>query len=279
MSSLVSLKTRLNSVASTQQVVKALELIASSKIKKAREKADAVSFFSDVIARSMKDTNGYKQIEDIKKSVENGTDVVIVITSDLGLAGAYNTQVIKEYNKVVKDLPKCETIVLGLKGYGKLSFEKVSIAKKIVNYSSQDEMEITEEILDYIIPLWEEKKLKNLKIVYTEFINPLKQVPRVLDMFQFDNSKTDVQEVEVLGDQEQTIEFLFEQYMKSEIYAALLQAAASEHSYRRNSTDAANRNSKELMEILKLEINRARQSAITQEISEIIGGSEASKKE
>ncbi len=281
MSSLINLKTRLSSVSSTQKVIKAMELVASSKIKKAREKANSVDLFCKTIEESISDIASYSQVDKMLKRKQDGYDLYLIITSDMGLCGAYNTNVIKEFTKQTKEEKNYQTIVLGNKGYKKLTYNNEEIMKSFINFSNQDEYELAKEITEIIMEKWEENKVKNIKIIYTEFLNPIKQEVAVLDIFDPEKFAGEGYKREVTIEPSEEVVFpaLFKQYVLGLVYSALLKSLASEHSYRRNSMDTANKNSLELIDKLGLELNRVRQAMITQEISEIIGGSESSKKE
>lgn len=281
MSSLVSLKTRLSSVSSTQKVIKAMDLVASSKIKKAREKAQAVEAYSEVLEQSLKKMHSYDAYEKLLRKKENGYNLYIVISSDLGLCGAYNTNIIKEFEKAVENDDNYKIITLGSKGYNKLRYADYEIMDKFIDFGKEEEWSLAKKISNKIIDKWKKNEIKNIKIVYTEFINPLLQEPQVVDIFSQEALIKEgfKKDIVVEPSIETVFPKIFEQYILGLIYACILKALASEHAYRRNSMDAANKNSLELMDKLSLEVNRIRQSMITQEITEIIGGSEASKKE
>ncbi|MFV0289061.1 MAG: ATP synthase F1 subunit gamma [Mycoplasmatales bacterium] len=281
MSSLNSLKTRLSSVSSTQKVIKAMELVASSKIKKAREKAESVALFQKTIEKSMNDLSGYTQYRNLLKTRNDGYNLYIIITSDMGLCGAYNANVIKEFEKQIKDDNNYKTVVLGSKGYKKLMYNKYPIMEKIINYGNKDEYELAKDITKAIMASWNKEEIKDIKIVYTDMINPILQETKVIDMFSQEVFKqsSSATYVTIEPSEEEVFPILFEQYILSLLYSTILKSLASEHSYRRNSMDTANKNSLELIDKLSIEFNRVRQSMITQEISEIIGGSESSKKE
>ncbi len=281
MSSLINLKTRLSSVSSTQKVIKAMELVASSKIKKAREKANSVDLFCKTIEQSISDISSYSQVDKMLRKKDDGYDLYLVITSDMGLCGAYNVNVMKEFNKQTKDEKNYQTIVLGNKGYKKMTYNQQEIMKSFVNFSNLDEFELAKEVTEVIMNKWKKNEVKNIKIIYTEFINPIKQEVAVLDVFDSEkfSNKKHKREVTIEPSEEVVFPALFHQYVLGLVYSTLLKSLASEHSYRRNSMDTANKNSLELIDKLGLELNRVRQAMITQEISEIIGGSESSKKE
>lgn len=282
MASLNSLKARLSSVTSTQKVVKAMELVASSKIRKAREKAQNVKFFQETIENSMNALNNYVEYNNIIRKNIDGKVMYVVITSDMGLAGPYNINVIKRYLAEVKGTENFETIVVGGRGQRTIEHAGHPIEKSIVNYSSEDELAIAQDITNTILPEWKNHELSAIKIIYTDFITPLQQEVKVLDLLDaslWQKETRQLEDIEIEPDPNQVFQVMFEQYILALVYTTLLKSLASEHSYRRNSMDTANTNSLELIDELNLELNRVRQSMITQEITEIIGGSESSKKE
>ncbi len=281
MSSLIDLKTRLNSVSSTQKVIKAMELVATSKIKKAREKAKNVEFFSEIVGDSISKMNSYQQYNEILRKKQDGYEQYIVISSDLGLCGAYNINVVKAFQEVVKSSENYKIITLGSKGYQKLQYEGFEVEESIKDIGKVDEFELAQKITKTIIKKWKNNEIKDIKIVYTEYVNPLLQEARVIDVFSLESLQegSNEEDIEVFPNIKEVFPKLFEQYLLGIIYAAILKSIASEHTHRRNSMDSANKNSLELIDDLSLQVNRIRQSNITQEISEIIGGSEASKKE
>lgn len=279
MSSLVSLKTRLTSVTSTQKLIKAMELVASAKIKKAREKAQLVDFFQQTITKSMNNLSAYRQYQKLIDKNKSGKELYIVITSDMGLCGPYNTNIIKKYLEITKNKKDIQTIILGNVGAKKLKYNNVQQLTQIPTNQKSEE-EITANLCSLILPQLEEHQIKNINIIYTEYISPLEQKVKVLDIFDPNNwTSNHNEEVLIEGEEDEIFTHIFNQYLYGIIYSTILKSSASEHYSRRNAMDTSNTNSLELMDELNLELNRIRQNKITQEISEIIGGSESSKKE
>lgn len=276
-------KNRLSSAKTTQKVIKAMELVASSKIKKAKDNALNIEFYLDTTIDAMRYLYSYSQVKQLlnRKHAADKT-LIVAITSDLGLCGAYNGNVIKELEKQIKLHPNSEKIILGTKGVAKMNYEHVEVKHKFVNYGSLNELTLAQDISKIIIDKYHNNEINDVKIIYTKFINALVQEVQVLDLFKLEEVKHNenyiTADLIVEPDPEIVFKQLIEQYILSMTYSALLQSIASEHSYRRNSMESANNNSLELIDKLNLELNRIRQAMITQEISEIIGGSEALNK-
>lgn len=281
MATLIKTKTRMSSAKSTQKVIKAMELVASSKIKAARESAQGIEFYHSATIDAFNSLYSYSEIRDslIQKDAKQKT-LYIVFTSDMGLCGAYNSNVLKEFHNHSKDVQDYETIVVGTKGISKLKYEGVEIYKEYHEGDFKTDYELSTEISRNIHDLFMNKEINNVKIILTKFKNPIMQYVEVLDLFNLDNiikqeGPAKVLSVETVDDEAVIFNQLIEMYISSQVYYALLNSKASEYAMRRSSMETANKNSLELIDKLNLEINRLRQSIITQEIAEIVGGSEA----
>lgn len=283
MSNLIQTKERLNSTKSTQKVIKAMELVASSKIKKAKEKAlNNKDYFEQVtgIMQSIytfEDMFSYMNLDECEDNT-----LIIGITSDMGLCGAYNNNIIKKVTQLIAENDNPFVVMAGNKGVNKFNFEGISMHKAISDISRIEDFSLAKDLAEEIINLYSSKRVNKVLVVYTKFVNPIVQQVEVIDLFSLEQIEKDSlynHDLEVDGDKKQIFNSLFIQYIYSVSYYAVLNAVASEYASRRNSMDAANNNSLELIEHLNLEMNRIRQAMITQEIAEIIGGAEALNKE
>lgn len=283
MSNLIQTKERLNSTKSTQKVIKAMELVASSKIKKAKEKAlNNKDYFQQVTGimqsiYSFEDMFSYMNLDECEDNT-----LIIGITSDMGLCGAYNNNVIKKVTQLIAENNNPLVVMAGNKGVNKFNFEGISMHKAISDISRIEDFSLAKDLAEEIINLYSSKRVNKVLVVYTKFVNPIVQQVKVIDLFSLEQIEKDSlynYDLEVDGDKKQIFNSLFIQYIYSVSYYAVLNSIASEYASRRNSMDAANNNSLELIEHLNLEMNRIRQAMITQEIAEIIGGAEALNKE
>lgn len=283
MSNLIQTKERLNSTKSTQKVIKAMELVASSKIKKAKEKAlNNKDYFEQVTGimqsiYSFEDMFSYMNLDECEDNT-----LIIGITSDMGLCGAYNNNVIKKVTQLIAENDNPFVVMAGNKGVNKFNFEGISMHKAISDISRIEDFSLAKDLAEEIINLYSSKRVNKVLVVYTKFVNPIVQQVEVIDLFSLEQIEKDSlynHDLEVDGDKKQIFDSLFIQYIYSVSYYAVLNSIASEYASRRNSMDAANNNSLELIEHLNLEMNRIRQAMITQEIAEIIGGAEALNKE
>ena len=283
MSNLIQTKERLNWTKSTQKVIKAMELVASSKIKKAKEKAlNNKDYFEQVTGimqsiYSFEDMFSYMNLDECEDNT-----LIIGITSDMGLCGAYNNNVIKKVTQLIAENDNPFVVMAGNKGVNKFNFEGISMHKAISDISRIEDFSLAKDLAEEIINLYSSKRVNKVLVVYTKFVNPIVQQVEVIDLFSLEQIEKESlynYDLEVDGDKKQIFNSLFIQYIYSVSYYAVLNSIASEYASRRNSMDAANNNSLELIEHLNLEMNRIRQAMITQEIAEIIGGAEALNKE
>lgn len=285
MASLIESKRRVASVSTTQKVIKAMEMVASSKVKKARDKAKDVEFFFESTLQALANVyNNDEMRSTIFPQDNDDCTLVISITSDMGLCGAYNSNVNKEVVQCLKNLDSYKMIVIGKKGINKLTYEGYTIDHAIKDASSRDEGDVSDEIMTIVSTYLENKQINNIRIIYTDFVNPIVQVVKTVDMNELSDKleQTNVElsaVTQIEPNVEEVFGVLFEVFVGGVIYSSLLQSFASEHSFRRNSMEAANKNSLELIDKLNIEMNRIRQAMITQEITEIIGGSEVLNKE
>ena len=258
-----------------------MELVASSKIKVAKEKAINNKFYFESTIRAMQTVLKDEKMGTLLDLSSNEEETLLIgITSDMGLCGAYNTNVLKEVLKINKEQENIINLMVGSKGIAKLNYEKIDMYDNISDLNRLSDYELAKQISDIMINLLSNKKINKIIFVATEYINPIMQQVKVLDVLDLKETKeleVEDSELLIIGDKKEIFEHLLLQYIRSLTYSEVLNSAASEHASRRNSMEAANTNSLELIDKLNLEMNRIRQSMITQEISEIIGGSEALK--
>jgi len=293
----VAIKRRIGSVKNTRQITRAMELVAASKMKKAQAHATAtrdyrksakailtrLSTISDVSINPLFVTRPVK------------THLVIVITSDLGLAGGYDGNVIKEITARLEANAKAKTdthlVTIGRKGGQFLSrLKNINISSAYPMFSKDTSPADIRPIIVDMMKQYEEEKIDSASIIYTEFISNLSQEVKVLDVLpaklgdgeQIKQEKDDraISELEV-AIFEPNIEAIVEdavlRLIEVQLWQALLEAQASEYSMRMVAMKNATDNAGEIIDDLTLEYNTARQADITQQIAEIVGGAEAVK--
>ncbi|HCS21619.1 MAG TPA: ATP synthase F1 subunit gamma [Bacteroidetes bacterium] len=289
MANLKETRTRIASVSSTQQITKAMKLVSATKLRRAqtaitqmRPYASKLKVMLGNLSGSVEDASLAKYFEEheLKKVL------IVVMTSDRGLCGAFNSNVVKRVKQVVtikyKDIPR-ENITLlycGKKGYDLLS--KLGCNNDLSHRDMFQRLEAAEvfNFAQTLLERFTSREFDRIEIVYNQFKNAATQIvteERLLpvDLEEF-NSKSgpnadyifEPSKVEILGD-------LIPRSLKTQVYKALLDSFASEHGARMVAMDKATENAGDLMKALRLAYNQARQAAITKELSEIVGGAAA----
>ncbi|WP_099360909.1 F0F1 ATP synthase subunit gamma [Fredinandcohnia onubensis] len=283
MASLRDIKTRITSTKKTSQITKAMQMVSASKF--SRAEANAKSFvpymekIQEVVANiavgSSDASHPMLTHRPIKKTA------YIVITSDRGLAGAYNSNVIRGAYQAMQKRHKStdEFTVIAIGRVGRDFFVKrgISVSLEIAGLSDQPSFAEIKDIANATVNMFADGTYDELYMWYNHFVSAIqhdvteKKLLPLTDLAA-NNKKTSY---EFEPSQEDILEVLLPQYAESLIYGALLDGKASEHSARMTAMKNATDNAKELIDSLTLSYNRARQAAITQEITEIVGGAAA----
>lgn len=282
MASMRSIKRRKGSIESTQQITKAMKLVSTVKLQRAKGRAEkSKSYFEcmyatvkSVLAKSGNINHPYLQAGDSTKKA------VIVITSNRGLAGGYNSNVIKLITK--GDFSKADTALytVGIKGKDYFSHHGYEVVKDYSNLIEEpayaDAMRISEDLLK----AFSDGEVGEIYLAYTAFKNTVSHVPTLLKLLPVDtDGLEDADEDKALmnfeQDEEEALNLLIPKYVTSLIYGSMVEAVASENGARMQAMDSATSNAEEMIDKLSLQYNRARQGSITQELTEIIAGAEA----
>lgn len=294
MASAKEIKSRIKSVKDTQKITNAMYLIASTKLRKAKADMDrTLPYFTALrteikrIFRTLKNIDSRYFYPQNPKDFVNGTYGLLVITADKGLAGAYNSNVIKEALRIMDDHHfDCKLFVVG--EYGRHYFERHNIPIEEFHYSAQDPtMEEARLITETLLDEYHNGDLKKIFVIFTDTVrNPEGEAisTRLLPFHRsyFDDEKRD-EEAAVEGEfvftpsKQEVLENIIDSYIAGFIYGALVDSYSSEQNARMNAMNSANKNADEILGNLSLEYNRVRQAAITQEITEISAGAKAQK--
>ena len=288
------LKERIRSVRATKKITRAMELIAASRIVKAQARVAAAVPYSEQITEVVKDLAAGGASSDsplLAGREEIKHTCYVVITADRGLCGGYNSGVQRAAEGEVKaDILAGEdyTIIpVGKKADGYFRFRGYTLGKAFSGFSAQPSYEDAREIGEHVIDLFVSGQVDRVELVYTRFVSAGSQevvlrplVPLSADTVAGGDGKaasTDGSggDYEFEPDPETILETLLPRYVEARVYAALLNAAASEHAYRQRAMKSATDNADELIKSLSRIMNRARQDSITTEIMEIVGGAEA----
>lgn len=275
MVSMKSIKNRIKSIENTRQITKAMELVATSKLRKAKERIEKSRPFFNILSDTLVDiSNNNKDFSSpfTREPREGEKACHIVIAGDRGLAGGYNNNLFKSVNFDDGDL----VFPIGKKAIEFFEHKNVEILCK--EYSITEDVSIGDcnAIADELTNAFLKNKFTSLNVFYTGFVNVITQTPeskKILPIIPDGNEKRSLN----LTIYEPSPEALFREivpyYISGMVYGAVCESLASELSARRTAMEAATDNAGEIINELKLKYNRARQSAITQELTEIVAGS------
>ena len=277
---LIEIKRRLKSVESTRKITKAMGLVATSKLRKVRNELannekynELCKDIVDVVVSNLPE--GY---ESIYCTERKGDKLYIVLTSDTGLCGGYNNNVIAYLKEVLDNESGTEKIVLvGSKGLSYMSKYSLNTFNEYVSIPDIPTISEINKIYNEAIYLYKQGEVSEINIVYTKFISPMKQEPILIKMLPFEVNSSKKEDYLIEPDFEEVLNNSIDTYLKSQLQNCMLHAKASEQSSRMTAMDGATENASDIINNLNIKYNRIRQSVITQEISEIVGGAEAQK--
>ncbi|WP_373220373.1 ATP synthase F1 subunit gamma [Thomasclavelia ramosa] len=277
------IKRRIKSVESTKKITKAMELVATSKLRKTRNQLEqSKPYYTNVaqtVAEILANCKGNNDSIYLVENKDIEKEVFIVITSSLGLCGGYNANIFKEIKGAIKPGDYVYSIGSKATSYLLKNHQGVTDHKFDDLNTTFDFKDVTKLVAE-LTKMYREKEISKIKIVYTEFVNNLTFRPRIVTLLPVDPSDFDHIEISKKStlfepSPEEVLDSLIPMYLQAVIYGYIIESATSENAARRTSMENANDNADELTEQLLLKYNQARQTAITNEISEIVAGANA----
>ena len=277
-----SIKLRIKSVSSTKQITKAMELVAASKLRKAQDRVVRSRPYYETLYATLQDI--VSETEEFSSPYISPRTVdsvcVIVIAGDRGLAGGYNSNVIKMAEAKIREFTESgmhvSVLPVGKKALEYFRNHGYELYTDV--YSEAEDLQISDCFTmaralskDYLAD-----KFDKLTVCYTMFNSMLSQTPQSLDLLPLTVDESDKRPSQLMYDTDAQTVFaqIVPEYVGGLIYGALCESVVSEQGARRTAMDAATKNAQEMIDELSLKYNRARQGAITQEITEIVAGSE-----
>ena len=289
MASLDDLKKRIASVKSTQKITKAMKMVAAAKLRRAQESAERGRPYSEKMNNIILNlSNGISDKENAPKLLsgtgENKVHLCVVMTSDRGLCGGFNSNIIKKaksyFSKILNEGKQLKIITVGSKGndqlkrvYGDKIIENISFKEsKNANYFDAD------KVGKMIIEKFEAGEFDVCTIFYNQFKNVITQIPQAQQIIPLNNEgeeSSSEESYEFEPDEDEILSNLLPKNISTQIFKAMLENSASEQGSRMSAMDNATRNAGEMVDKLTIEYNRSRQAAITKELIEIISGAES----
>ena len=294
MANLKEVKGRIQSIVSTQQITKAMKMVAAAKLRKAQDSIIQMRPFAEKLNSILDNISTTLETADDSPYHKNSGEaniLLIVLTSDRGLCGAFNSNMFRKVNQLLQEQYSKQyesgnltVLPLGKKAYDyyrKRDFRIIEGYQDIFIHLSFDRVK---EVAEYIMAAFRKAKFDQVHIIYNEFKNVATQIVRV-DQFLPLTTEEDQHNVAAVADyiyqpsKEEILDDLIPQTLKVKLYKAVLESNASEHGARMTAMDKATENAGELLKELRLTYNQTRQAAITKEILEIVAGAEALRSE
>ncbi len=294
MASLKDFRTRITSVKSTQKITKALQMVAASKLRRAQQAAEAARPYSEKIAATVANLAASVQGSAAAPKLLSGSGkddvhLVVVATSERGLCGGFNTNIVKKSRELVAELQadgkKVKILTVGKKGrdqlkrlFGELSVGHIDFSQVRTIGAAQ-----SKEVADKMVELFDAGEIDVAHFVYSKFRSVISQIPTVQQLIPVKvelaetDAKTDANSgvYEYEPSEETILEALLPRYMNSQILRGLLENNAGFYGAQMGAMDNATRNAGDLIKKLTLQMNRKRQAMITTELTEIIAGAQA----
>jgi F-type H+-transporting ATPase subunit gamma len=287
------LKRRIRSVRNTRKITKALELVASARLRRAQARIEAMRPYADRMMELMIGTarasSSVRGLPLLQRREEERTVAILPLTGDRGLAGAFNAQVLRHALALGRQLEgegkHVRWLVSGRKGASTLRFRRFEILQAWTGFSDRPAYADAQALAHRVEELYVGEEVDRIVLVYNHFVSPLVQEVVEQEVLPIPEHVLEAGDEEraaaLLGDfiyepePEQILERLLPVYVETELYRALLESAASEQGARMTAMRNASKNAGELIDTLTLAMNRARQAEITQEILEVVAGADA----
>lgn len=274
---LALIKRRINSIENTKKITKAMALVATSKLKKVRKNLNYALVYNENIKEIFDKVIGqlpeeYESIYLDNKS--NGKKLYIILGSDMGLCGGFNSNIALYIKEKVEDKDDISIVTIGLRCQSYLKRYKIPYIKQYSDIKDIPTNKEIDQIYEFALDMYKNKEISEIKIIYTEFISPLKQNIREITLLPI--KMREYKELDCLVDPsvEEVFENYIDIYMKSELIKAMISSKVSEYSSRRVAMENATESADDILKNLNIKFNRIRQGIITQEIAEIVGGTE-----
>ena len=282
MATMREIKRRRGSIQSTQQITKAMKLVSTVKLQKARGRAENSKAYFEYMYKTV--TSMLAKTGDVDHPYLTGGNSenigIVVITSNRGLAGGYNANIVRMIMASEFPKEKVRLYTVGRKGADGLARKGYTIAADYSDVIDEPTFADAKEMGKQLLTDFANGEIGEIYVAYTEFKNTVSHIPKLMKLLPVNPEDLQAEQDELTlmnfePNEEEAISLLIPKYMTSILYGAFVEAVASENGARMQAMDAATNNAEEIINDLELKYNRARQGAITQELTEIIAGAEA----
>ncbi len=297
-------RNRINSVKNIHKITRAMEMVAAARLRRAEQRIEALRPYAQAIRKMTRQASeasegSVARVPLLEKRDQAERTGILLVTGDRGLAGAFNTQIIREGLRLGRELSAEGSAVtfsvVGRRGNSTMQFRGEQVSRSYVGFTDRPAFANAREISRDLIAAYVDRELDRVDLIYNRYVSPLTQYVRRQTLLP-------LQEAEVFGEglpepeapadpdlaeahrrsewiyepePEELLPMLFEEYVDLSVFRALLESAASEHGARMTAMRNAAENAQDMIGDLTLEMNRVRQAEITQEILEVVAGAEA----
>jgi len=292
MPNLKELKNRISSVKSTRKITSAMKMVAASKLRRAQDLAESSRVYADslsfILSSLAGNTKNSSDLPEILTGRENSKiSLLIINSSDRGLCGGFNSNLFRNAkNWISEQQEKGKSVKIITVGKKASSFYKKTDLDVIANFddlnSNDKQLQVSEEIKNKIMELFENNEIDEVSILFNKFVSVIAQEPTYQSLIPLSNDEADEEVTDTSNavfefepDKNELLEYLVPRNFLTQIYRSVLESSASEHAARMTSMDNATRNAGDMIDGLTLTYNRTRQAFITKELIEIISGAEA----
>ena len=292
MPNLKELKNRISSVKSTRKITSAMKMVAASKLRRAQDLAESSRVYADslsfILSSLAGNTKNSSDLPEILTGRENSKiSLLIINSSDRGLCGGFNSNLFRNAkNWISEQQEKGKSVKIITVGKKASSFYKKTDLNVIANFddlnSNDKQLQVSEEIKNKIMELFENNEIDEVSILFNKFVSVIAQEPTYQSLIPLSNDEADEEMTDTSNavfefepDKNELLEYLVPRNFLTQIYRSVLESSASEHAARMTSMDNATRNAGDMIDGLTLTYNRTRQAFITKELIEIISGAEA----
>jgi F-type H+-transporting ATPase subunit gamma len=294
MASTQDIRRRIRSVRNTAKITRAMELVAAAKLRRAQERIEAMRPYADrmleLMAGTARASSSVRGLPLLQQREREEKVALVPLTGDRGLAGAFNSQILRRALALQRTLQaegkEVRWVSVGRRGTGSLRFRRLELSGEFTGFTDQPRYADAQAIAHRLAELYTGEEVDRVVVVYNAFESALVQRVTVRDVLPLSADLLETDEEErredaLRGDfifepePEEILARLLPVYLETELYRALLESAASEHGARMTAMRNASKNAGELIDSLTLAMNRARQAEITQEILEVVAGADA----
>lgn len=292
MPNLKELKNRISSVKSTRKITSAMKMVAASKLRRAQDLAESSRVYADslsfILSSLAGNTKNSSDLPEILTGRENSKiSLLIINSSDRGLCGGFNSNLFRNAkNWISEQQEKGKSVKIITVGKKASSFYRKTDLDVIANFddlnSNDKQLQVSEEIKNKIMELFENNEIDEVSILFNKFVSVIAQEPTYQSLIPLSNEEAEEEVTdnsnavfEFEPDKNELLEYLVPRNFLTQIYRSVLESSASEHAARMTSMDNATRNAGDMIDGLTLTYNRTRQAFITKELIEIISGAEA----